>query len=336
MNFSNQEQNLLQQLDQLKQELIALRNLPEHQQFEHLSATFLAQWQQLQQNHQANKSFRDQQRHINQTQDLDRQSQQDGIHRRNFKRDRDAALAPLKTIVQSANYRIQAIHQERRQLSQQLQIHQQSIVLEPIANPLILLYEDQDLLAIDKPAGMLSVPGRGSDRQESVLRYLQQTYDWIAPIHRLDQDTSGILLFAKNPETLQILQQQFAQRHVKKIYEALLEHPIEQTSGIIDLSLWGDPTQRPYQSVDADRGKSAITEFTLLNTAESRIELLPLTGRTHQLRVHMADDRGLGNPILGDRLYGTPNKSDRLHLHAKQCTLYHDHQWLTIESQTPF
>jgi RluA family pseudouridine synthase len=338
MTFLNDEQDLLQQLDRLKQELITLRTLPEHDQFTEMTLMFNQQWQQLQQDHQERKRLRDQQRltEPNQTIDLDRQSQQDGMVLRQFKRDRDTHLAPLKTIVENANQRIQTIHQARQQLSQQLQQHLQSIVLEPLANPLPILYEDQDLLVIDKPAGMLSVPGRGGDRQASVLRYLQQTNDWIFPIHRLDQDTSGILLFAKNPETLKALQQQFAQRRVKKIYEAILENPIQQTSGRIDLPLWGDPTQRPYQTVDADRGKPATTEFTVLNIAESRIELRPHTGRTHQLRVHMADRQGLSNAILGDRLYGRSILGDRLHLHAKHCTIFHHHQWLTIESSVPF
>jgi RluA family pseudouridine synthase len=336
MNFPDDEQDLLKQLDRLKQELIELRSLPEHQQFAEMTAMFLQQWQALQQDHQERKRLRDQQRLTDPNQAIDRQSQQDGTIRRNFKRDRDTALAPLKTIVQNANQRIQAVHQERQQLSQQLQQHLQSIILEPLANPLIRLYEDHGLLAIDKPAGMLSVPGRGGDRQASVLRYLQQTDDWIFPIHRLDQDTSGILLFAKNPETLQVLQQQFAQRRVKKIYEARLEHPLKLISGTIDLPLWGDPTQRPYQMIDLDRGKPSITEYQVLSAPEARIELTPLTGRTHQLRVHMADRQGLNNPILGDRLYGKPSPADRLHLHAKYCSIYHHHQWLTIESQTPF
>jgi RluA family pseudouridine synthase len=338
MNFPNHECDLLQQLDRLKQELITLRTLPEHDQFAEMTLMFNQQWQQLQQEHQERKCLRDQQRLAdpNQAIDFDRQSQQDGMILRQFKRDRDTRLAPLKTIIQNANQRIQSIHQERQQLSQQLQEHLQSIILEPLANPLIILYEDNGLLAIDKSAGMLSVPGRGGDRQASVLRYLQQTYDWISPIHRLDQDTSGILLFAKNPETLQVLQQQFAQHSVKKIYEARLEHPLEPTSGMIDLPLWGDPTQRPYQMIDFDRGKPSITEYRVLSATEARIELTPLTGRTHQLRVHLADRQGLNNPILGDRLYGRSILGDRLHLHAKHCTIYHDHQWLTIESQTPF
>ncbi len=336
MDFPNHEKYLLSQLEHLKQELITLRTLPEHQAFATLSATFLEQWQQLQQDHQERKQLRDEQRLINPNQDLDRQSQQDGTIRRNFKRDRDATLAPLQTIVQTANQRIQAIHQERQQLSQQLHAHLQSLELPPLLTSFTVLYEDHQLLAIDKPAGLLSVPGRGGDRQASVQRYLQQTYDWIVPIHRLDQETSGILMFAKDLETLKALQQQLIQRRVKKIYEAILEMPMEQTSGVIHLPLWGDPEQRPYQSVNTDRGKASTTEYQVLSTAESRIELTPLTGRTHQLRVHMADAQGLNNPILGDRLYGTLNKLDRLHLHAKHYTLYHHHQWLTLESSLPF
>lgn len=342
MTFPTSEQDLLNQLDRLKQELITLRTLPEHQQLAEMTERFLVQWQQLQRDHQERKQLRDQQRLLNPDckLDLDRQSQQDKIIQRYFKRDRDALLTPLQTIVQTANQRIQAIHQERQQLSQQLQAHLQSIELQPLLNPFMILYEDHHLLVIDKPAGLLSVPGRGSDRQSSALRYLQQTYDWIVPIHRLDQDTSGILMFAKNPETLKALQQEFLQHRIKKIYEAILEKPIQQLSGRIDLRLWGDPTQRPYQSVNHDRGKPSLTQYQVLSQPESRLELTPLTGRTHQLRVHMADAQGLNNPILGDRLYGRRcgsfSQSDRLHLHAKHCTIYHHHQWLTLESSVPF
>ncbi len=344
MNFPPDELDLLKQLDRLKQELITLKNLPEHQKFAEMTTLFSQQWQQIQQEQQERKQLRNQQRLIypDRTFDLDRQSQQDGILRRNFKRDRDACLVPLKTIVQTANQRIQAIHQERQQLSQQLHDHLQNIELPPLQKSFGILYEDHDVLVIDKPAGLLSVPGRSRDRQASVVRYLQQTYAWIAPIHRLDQDTSGILICAKSPETLKALQQELRQHRVKKIYEAILEKPIKQMSGLIDLPLWGDPAQRPYQSVNSDRGKPSTTQYRVLNPIESRLELIPITGRTHQLRVHMADAQGLNNPILGDRLYGNRSVNgsqsgpDRLHLHAKHCTIYHHHQWLTLESSTPF
>jgi RluA family pseudouridine synthase len=330
--MNDYEQELLQQLEELKQELIRLRTLPEYQQFSDLTEEFRSQWQVLQQEHQQRKKLRDELRLLGSTQDLERQSQQDGLDRRQFKRDRDKVLKPIESIVNSANQRIQAIHQERQILYRQLQTYLQELSLESWVKPLPIIYEDDALIVVDKPTGMLSVPGRSGDRQSSVLRYLQQVHPTVRPIHRLDQDTSGILIFAKEANVHQMLQQQFADRQVHKIYEALLENPIEQISGTIELPLWGDPTERPYQRVNTDRGKPAITEFKKL--ADSRIELTPHTGRTHQLRVHMAI--GLNNPILGDRLYGSDQPSDRLYLHAKYCRIGYQSQWLELKSAVPF
>ena len=338
------EQKLLQQLEALKQELIVLQYLPERQQLRDLSQAFLKQWQDLQKHQKINKQIRDLSRSQSPKDDLilqlNQESQQESFDRRNFKYARDQTLAPLVTRLLDADRRIQEIKQERQILSKQLQNHIQNCPLRPLATPLTILYEDDHLIAIDKPAGLLSVPGRASDRQESVLRYLKQSYDTIAAIHRLDQDTSGILLFAKDLLTHQTLQQQFAQHRVKKIYEAILEHPCDRVSGTIELPLWGDPNDRPYQLVNLNHGKSAITKFNLLNPLESRVELIPLTGRTHQLRVHCADPNGLNNPILGDRLYGTQpqilQSQARLHLHATRCSIWYEGKWLNLASKVPF
>lgn len=334
-----EEQQVLQRLEVLKQELIILQYLPERQQLKDFSQAFLKQWQDLQKQQKINKQIRDLSRSQSPKGDLilqlNQESQQESLDRRNFKYARDQTLEPLVTSLLDADRRIQEIKQERQILSKQLQNYLQNCPLRPLAIPLTILYEDDYLIAIDKPAGLLSVPGRTSDRQESILRYLKQSYDTIAAIHRLDQDTSGILLFAKDLLTYQTLQQQFTQHRVKKVYEAILEHLCDRFSGTIEIPLWGDPSNRPYQSVNLNHGKLAITTFNLLNPSESRVELIPLTGRTHQLRVHCADSNGLGNPILGDRLYGTQSPA-RLHLHATRCSIWYDGKWLDLVSNVPF
>ena len=351
MNSIVDEQQVLQQLEELKQELIVLQYLPERQQLKDLSEALSNQWQDLQKQQKINKQIRDLCRSQSQKDNsifdiqLNQESQQESRDRRNFKYYRDQTLEPLKTTLLNADRRIQEIKQERQTLSEQLRNYLQNCPLRPLTSPLTILYEDDHLIAIDKSAGLLSVPGRGIDRQESVLRYLKQTYDSIAAIHRLDQDTSGILLFAKDLLTHQTLQQQFAQHRVKKVYEAILENSCDRFSGTIELALWGDPSNRPYQSVNLSNGKSAITKFNLLNPSEFRVELIPLTGRTHQLRVHCADSHGLNNPILGDRLYGTQSQilqfqtlqsQTRLHLHATRCSIWHDGKWLNLVSNVPF
>jgi tRNA pseudouridine32 synthase / 23S rRNA pseudouridine746 synthase len=193
-------------------------------------------------------------------------------------------------------------------------------------NSLAIIYEDEYLIAVDKPTGLLSVPGRYLDLQDSVLARVRQLLptDEILPIHRLDRDTSGILLLARDRLTYRQLARQFHDRQIVKIYEAILAGKLVENLGSIDLPLWGDPTNRPLQTVDFARGKPSMTEFHVLERVgnRTRIELQPLTGRTHQLRVHAADARGLGMPILGDRLYGCQT-GDRLHLHARKLTFTH-------------
>ena len=141
-------------------------------------------------------------------------------------------------------------------------------------------------------------------------------------IHRLDQSTSGILLIAKNKEAHQALQEQFIKRTLKKSYIALLDGVITQKEGVIDLPIRLDYDNRPRQMVSAD-GKQAITHYQLLaeENGHSRVRFYPLTGRTHQLRVHSAHKDGLGVPIMGDDIYGIPEK--RLYLHAETLEFTH-------------
>lgn len=194
--------------------------------------------------------------------------------------------------------------------------------------PLDILYRDRWLIATHKPAGLLSVPGRGSHKYDSVWAQLSQEYGDIFPVHRLDQDTSGVLLFALDLETQKILHGHFQQRKITKIYDAILEKPVVQTSGTIDLPLCRDLHCRPYQKVDFAQGKPSHTIYKKL--APHHLELQPITGRTHQLRVHCAHPLGLGNPIVGDRLYGDSQTAKRLHLHARQLMFEHPHHKTTV------
>lgn len=193
-----------------------------------------------------------------------------------------------------------------------------------------VLYQDQWLIAVDKPAGLLSVPGRYRDRQDSVLTRLRLALPegaFLQPVHRLDQDTSGVLLLALDANTHRQLSQQFAQRQVQKTYQAIVVGNVAESSGIIDLPLWGDPTQRPRQQVNWQHGKPSQTKFEVLGRegALTRIAFYPLTGRTHQLRVHAAHPQGLNAPIWGDRLYGHSEPGQRLHLHAHTLRFTHPH-----------
>jgi tRNA pseudouridine32 synthase / 23S rRNA pseudouridine746 synthase len=215
-----------------------------------------------------------------------------------------------------------------------------------------ILYEDEWLIAVNKPPGLLSVPGRYSYTFDSVLtrlRHLLPDGMALTTVHRLDRETSGILLLARDcpkgkPEghrkTLRQLSLQFQQRQVHKVYEAVLAGAVKMERGAIALPLWGNPENRPYQEVDAERGKPSLTHFQVIARQEdwTRVEFIPLTGRTHQLRVHAADARGLGVPILGDRLYGCRAVASRLHLHARELRFQHPQsgQTLHLQAQMPF
>ena len=190
--------------------------------------------------------------------------------------------------------------------------------------PLEIVYEDNYLVVINKPAGMLSVPGKGEI--DSVYQHIKILYpDATGPliVHRLDMATSGVLLIAKNKEVHQHLQAQFKNRMIKKRYIALLDGKISSKEGTIILPLRMDPLDRPRQVVDHEHGKTAITQYQVLNEQEGNtlIAFYPLTGRSHQLRVHAAHPEGLHCPIRGDELYG--QKADRLYLHAESLEFVH-------------
>lgn len=190
--------------------------------------------------------------------------------------------------------------------------------------PLETMYEDDYLLVVNKPAGMLSVPGKGeadSVYNRIKTRYPQATGPLV--VHRLDMATSGLLLIAKTKETHQNLQAQFKNRCIKKRYIALLDGRTDSEEGIIELPLRLDPLNRPRQVADREHGKPAITRYRVLKYTENKtlVAFYPLTGRTHQLRVHAAHPEGLHCPIVGDELYG--RKAERLCLHAESLEFTH-------------
>ena len=208
------------------------------------------------------------------------------------------------------------------------------------ATQLETVYEDDYLLVVNKPAGMLSVPGKTG--QASVLTLLQERYpDATGPIlvHRLDMATSGLLLAAKDKDTHALLQKQFEGRTVKKRYIALLEGiPQAEQKDFIRLPLRPDFDNRPLQMVCYEYGKPAVTRYEIMDTENdrTRIAFYPETGRTHQLRVHAAHPEGLNCPIVGDPLYGQP--ANRLHLHAERLEFRHPvtGQRLQIQKEAPF
>jgi len=228
-------------------------------------------------------------------------------------------------------------HQEKADIEYPFSLGNQT----KMAMALTTIYKDEWLIAVNKPAGLLSVPGRGSDRHDSLLTRLQLLEGTrLIPVHRLDQDTSGILLFARDMSTYRHLSQQFQQRQVHKVYEAVLMGILDVEHCVIELPLWSDPGDRPYQKVDWERGKPSTTHVSVIANDETttRVEMVPLTGRTHQLRVHAAHPEGLGAAIVGDRLYGNHSPPKRLHLHARELRFYHPHQkeWVHLKAATPF
>ncbi|WP_400079336.1 pseudouridine synthase [Winogradskyella sp. R77965] len=202
-----------------------------------------------------------------------------------------------------------------------------------------IVYEDDFLLVLNKPHEFLSVPGKTI--KDSVLTRMQSYLRYASGpllLHRLDMSTSGLLLVAKNERTHKNLQKQFIDRTVKKRYVALLDGVLDKTEGYIDLPIRVDLNNRPRQLVCYDHGKSAITKYKVVNIEnnKTRIYFYPITGRTHQLRLHAAHHKGLNVPIVGDDLYGTV--SNRLHLHAETLSFEHpvNKEWVSFTCNAPF
>ena len=207
------------------------------------------------------------------------------------------------------------------------------------------MYEDAHLLIVDKPSGMLSVPGRSGLLQDSVSTRLRTRYPDATGqlvVHRLDMDTSGLLLAAKDTVTFSALQRLFSLREVDKRYVAWLDGDVVGDAGVIELPMRTDIDDRPRQIHDAVHGKPASTSWQVLDRRDgrTRVALTPHTGRTHQLRVHAAHAAGLDAPIVGDRLYGrvAPDHGERLLLHAERLAFVHPvtGALLTLECVVPF
>ncbi len=191
-----------------------------------------------------------------------------------------------------------------------------------------ILYQDDIIVVVNKPGGLLSVPGRGPDKQDCVTARLQSLFpDMIAQpsVHRLDMYTSGLMVVAITKEAQRNLSIQFENRRVKKEYTAVLEGKPAGESGEIRLAFRVDFENRPLQMYDPVHGKMGITVWQQLHHENNltRVKFTPLTGRTHQLRVHAAHTLGLGCPIVGDSLYGSGKDGDKMLLHASYLEFFH-------------
>ena len=213
-------------------------------------------------------------------------------------------------------------------------------VYSPPETPLDILYIDEDVLVVNKPSGLLSVPGKELKHRDSLEVRVKAQYANSLLVHRLDMDTSGAIIFALNKSSQRSLNLQFEQRAVKKIYEARVFGNINKNNGSIDLPLVVDWPNRPLQKVDIKEGKDALTHWHVLKRERNatRVRLIPETGRTHQLRVHMMS---IGHAILGDRFYGNAieiNLAKELQLHAKQLVVNHPKSGksLAFVSNVPF
>lgn len=201
-----------------------------------------------------------------------------------------------------------------------------SLYLPPADTGLTPLFFDDTLLVVDKPAGLLSVPGRGADKADCLVSRIQRDFPDALTVHRLDMSTSGLLLLARGEEMHRQLSRLFRERLVDKRYIAVVDGKLEAEEGEVELPLICDWPNRPRQKVDFEIGKHSLTKFRRLAFDPAmnvtRVELEPITGRSHQLRVHMAE---LGHPILGDDLYAgaAEGKADRLLLHAMDLAFVH-------------
>lgn len=351
------EATILKQLSYLKQHIVTLQATSDKETYEQLSDRYAIELKQLAVVHGERKKARDEQRIQAHSQlqgleleallaRLQRESQQDSLEKRRLKQERNRAIDRSTQKLAQVEQQRNDLKQQYRKLSKAWQSLMQRLYFESIADkeqhPLPILYQDDCLIAIDKPAGLLSVPGRRYNLQDSAvarIKYQFPACPFLQPVHRLDRDTSGIFAIALSPQVHAALNQQFAQRQVHKTYEAILSKPIAASGGTLSLPLWGDPAHRPKQTVDFQKGKFSQTTFKRLTSdVQPRVQLVPHTGRTHQLRVQAAHAQGLDSPILGDTLYGDSTVEKRLHLHAAQLVFTHPitAKQITIDSAVPF
>lgn len=210
----------------------------------------------------------------------------------------------------------------------------------PMIPYLDIVYRDEDIIVLNKQNGLLTVPGRLEEHQDCLETRVQRVLPSAVIIHRLDMATSGIIVMALNKQAQGRIGRQFEKRQTSKTYIARVFGQVTLDSGSVEASLICDWPNRPKQKVDEENGKKALTHYQVLerNQDTTLVQLTPVTGRSHQLRVHMLT---LGHPIIGDRLYAHPSAlalSPRLALHAKSLTIYHptSNELLTFEAPCPF
>ncbi|MBT4585071.1 MAG: RluA family pseudouridine synthase [Phycisphaerae bacterium] len=203
-----------------------------------------------------------------------------------------------------------------------------------------VIYRDETIVVLDKPTGLLSVPGIGVEKRDCVAVRVASAVEGARIVHRLDRDTSGVMIMANDKDSHRELSRQFQDREVQKTYEAIVFGLVNDDSGVIDLPIRKDMENRPRQCVDHEQGKPSLTNWKVLERMgdRSRLALYPKTGRSHQLRLHL---REIGHPILGDDLYATSDQQSmapRLLLHAVSLTVVHpvSLESMTFESKVPF
>ena len=209
----------------------------------------------------------------------------------------------------------------------------------PPMDPLNVFHLDHELLIINKPAGLLSVPGRGPLLADCLLTRIQADYPTALLVHRFDRDTSGVMVFGLSRHAQRHLGLQFEKRQIKKTYIARVWGRVGTNSGKVDLPIIVDWPNRPKQKICYETGRAAITDWRVIKRleTETRIKLTPKTGRSHQLRIHML---ALGHPILGDPFYGTPDSqnAERLMLHSYRLSLRHPDggEMMEFRAKQPF
>ena len=209
---------------------------------------------------------------------------------------------------------------------------------QPPDVPLKIIHQDDQVIVADKPAGLLSVPGKLEGRRDCLEVRLRAAFWDALLVHRLDCDTLGVMIFARTKQAQGFLGQEFEQRRAKKVYVARVHGVVEGENGRIDLPIGSDWPNRPKQMVDHQNGRSAITEWEVVERSamETKVRLFPLTGRSHQLRVHML---ALGHPVLGDPIYSDDaGRFPRLMLHAESLALHHPKtgEMVTYSALCPF